>query len=216
MTSPPVDSLGLDPDILLAVAGDREAFGRIYARTQSTVFRFAYFRCGNRALAEDITSATYVRALARVEHFVWSGTDIAAWFITIARNLLADHYKSGRHKFEVLGPDGTGEEDGEIAPSVEDIVMAAAARGYLRQLVAELRTKGQRRVIELRYFKQLSVAETAVAMGLQEGGVKAVQYRATCALQRLISDKIGGGQLDVSSQLPPTRPSRVPRKAIAC
>src|ERR1700712_3231280 len=38
-----------------AQAGDSEAFGLIYDRYVDTVFRFVYFRVGNRQLAEDLT-----------------------------------------------------------------------------------------------------------------------------------------------------------------
>ncbi|MCW2643716.1 MAG: polymerase subunit sigma-24, partial [Dactylosporangium sp.] len=41
-----------------AQAGDAEAFGLIYDRYFDTVFRFVYFRVGNRQLAEDLAADT--------------------------------------------------------------------------------------------------------------------------------------------------------------
>src|SRR5690349_15158781 len=49
-----------------AQAGDAAAFGLIYDRYVDTVFRFVYFRVGNRQLAEDLTSDTFLRALKRI------------------------------------------------------------------------------------------------------------------------------------------------------
>ncbi len=81
-----------------AKTGDRHAYGELYARYRDVVFRFVYFRVGNRQLAEDLTADTFTKALARVDSFAWQGRDPGAWFVTIARNLVADHYKSGRHR----------------------------------------------------------------------------------------------------------------------
>ena len=43
---------------------------------------------GSHALAEDLTSETFLRALRRIDSFTWQGKDIGAWFTTIARNLV--------------------------------------------------------------------------------------------------------------------------------
>jgi RNA polymerase sigma factor (sigma-70 family) len=58
----------------------------------------------------------------------------------------------------------------------DDIDSVAAA-------LAEL-TDDQREVIELRFFAGLSVAETAEAMGRQDGTVRGLQFRAIAALRR--------------------------------
>ncbi len=89
----------------LAKAGDREAFGQLYDAYVDTVHRYLFVRVGQRALAEDLTSETFLRALRRIDTFSWQGKDIAAWFITIARNLVADHVKSARFRFEVTTAD---------------------------------------------------------------------------------------------------------------
>src|SRR5262245_40612431 len=83
-----------------AQAGDGAAFGLLYDRYFDTVFRFVYFRVGNRQLAEDLTADTFLRALKRIGSFTWQGRDLGAWLVTIARNLVADHFKSGRYRLE--------------------------------------------------------------------------------------------------------------------
>src|SRR5206468_11851041 len=84
-----------------AQAGEAEAFGLIYDRYFDTVFRFVYFRVGNRQLAEDLTADTFLRALKRIGSFTWQGPDLGVWLVTIARNLVADHFKSGRYRLEL-------------------------------------------------------------------------------------------------------------------
>jgi RNA polymerase sigma-70 factor (ECF subfamily) len=172
-----------------AQAGDAEAFGQIYDRYLDTVFRFIYFRVGNRQLAEDLTADTFLRALKRIGSFTWQGRDPGAWLVTIARNLVADHFKSGRYRLEVTtgdvldadredrGPEGSPEA------AVVDHITNVALLTAVKQLNPE-----QQECIVLRFLHGFSVAETAHAMGKNEGAIKALQYRAVRALARLLPE----------------------------
>ena len=172
-----------------AQAGDDGAFGQIYDRYVDTVFRFVYFRVGNREVAEDLTSDTFLRAFKRIGSFTWQGRDVGAWLVTIARNLVADHFKSGRYRLEVTtgevldanredhGPEGRPES------SVVDHITNVALLTAVKQLNPE-----QQECIVLRFLQGLSVAETAQTMGKNEGAIKALQYRAVRALGRLLPE----------------------------
>ena len=172
-----------------AQAGESEAFGLIYDRYVDTVFRFVYFRVGNRQLAEDLTSDTFLRALKRIGSFTWQGRDLGAWLVTIARNLVADHFKSGRYRLEVTtgdvldadredrGPEGSPEA------AVVDHITNVALLTAVKQLNPE-----QQECIVLRFLQGFSVAETAQTMGKNEGAIKALQYRAVRALARLLPE----------------------------
>ena len=172
-----------------AQAGESAAFGLIYDRYVDTVFRFVYFRVGNRQLAEDLTSDTFLRALKRIGSFTWQGRDLGAWLVTIARNLVADHFKSGRYRLEVTtgdvldadredrGPEGSPEA------AVVDHITNVALLTAVKQLNPE-----QQECIVLRFLQGFSVAETAQTMGKNEGAIKALQYRAVRALARLLPE----------------------------
>jgi RNA polymerase sigma-70 factor (ECF subfamily) len=172
-----------------AQAGEAEAFGLIYDRYMDTVFRFIYFRVGNRQLAEDLTAETFVRALKRIGSVTWQGRDLGAWLVTIARNLVADHFKSGRFRLEVTTGDllDTDREDRGPEGSPEVAVIDHITNVALLTAVKKLNSE-QQECIVLRFLQGFSVAETARAMGKNEGAVKALQYRAVRALARLLPD----------------------------
>ncbi len=169
--------------------GDTEAFGLIYDRYVDTVFRFIYFRVGNRQLAEDLTSDTFLRALKRIGSFTWQGRDLGAWLVTIARNLVADHFKSGRYRLEVTTGDvlDADREDRGPEGSPESAVVDHITNVTLLTAVKQLNPE-QQECIVLRFLQGFSVAETAQAMGKNEGAIKALQYRAVRALARLLPD----------------------------
>jgi RNA polymerase sigma-70 factor (ECF subfamily) len=170
-----------------AQAGDAEAFGLLYDRYVDTVFRFIYFRVGNRQLAEDLTADTFLRALRRIGSFTWQGRDIGAWLVTIARNLVADHFKSGRYRLEVTTGDvlDADREDRGPEGSPEAAVVEHITNVTLLAAVKKLNPE-QQECIVLRFLHGFSVAETAKAMGKNEGAIKALQYRAVRSLARLL------------------------------
>jgi RNA polymerase sigma-70 factor (ECF subfamily) len=172
-----------------AQAGDAEAFGLLYDRYFDTVFRFVYFRVGNRQLAEDLTADTFLRALKRIGSFTWQGRDLGAWLVTIARNLVADHFKSGRYRLEVTTGDVLDAERAESGPegSPESAVVDHVTNVALLKAVKQLNPE-QQECIVLRFLQGFSVAETAQAMGKNEGAIKALQYRAVRTLARLLPD----------------------------
>ena len=172
-----------------AQAGEADAFGLIYDRYFDTVFRFVYFRVGNRQLAEDLTSDTFLRALKRIGSFTWQDRDLGAWLVTIARNLVADHFKSGRYRLEVTTGDVLDAEREDRGPegSPEAAVVDHITNVALLRAVKQLNPE-QQECILLRFLHGFSVAETAQAMGKNEGAIKALQYRAVRALARLLPD----------------------------
>lgn len=172
-----------------AQSGDGTAFGLLYDRYFDTVFRFVYFRVGNRQLAEDLTSDTFLRALKRIGSFTWQGRDLGAWLVTIARNLVADHFKSGRYRLEVTTGDVLDADRPERGPegSPEAAVIDHITNVDLLRAVKQLNPE-QQECIVLRFLHGFSVAETARTMGKNEGAIKALQYRAVRALARLLPE----------------------------
>ena len=165
-----------------AQQGDAEAFGQLYDRYVDLVHRYVYYRVGSQALAEDLTSETFLRALRRISSYTWQGVDIGAWFVTIARNLVADHYKSGRYRLEVQVQEV---RDDRALDGPEDEVLESLDHRVLLEAVTKLGAE-QQECIVLRFLQGLSVSETAVVMGKNEGAVKALQYRAVRSLSRLL------------------------------
>ncbi|MFD6419578.1 ECF subfamily RNA polymerase sigma factor, BldN family [Streptomyces sp. NPDC060194] len=168
-----------------AQAGESDAFGRLYDQYSDTVYRYIYYRVGGKATAEDLTSETFLRALRRIGTFTWQGRDFGAWLVTIARNLVADHFKSSRFRLEVT----TGEmlDANEVERSPEDSVLERLSNAALLDAVRRLNPQ-QQECVTLRFLQGLSVAETARVMGKNEGAIKTLQYRAVRTLARLLPD----------------------------
>jgi RNA polymerase sigma-70 factor (ECF subfamily) len=172
-----------------AQAGDAEAFGELYDRYVDQVYRYIAYRVAGSQLAEDLTSETFLRALRRIGSFTWQGRDVGAWFVTIARNLIADHYKSGRYRLELTTDDVTGSGSTPQTDGPENAVLEAMQNKVLLEAVKQLNAE-QQECIVLRFLQGLSVSETAQVMGKNDGAIKALQYRAIRTLGRLLPEGV--------------------------
>jgi len=169
----------------LARAGDTEAFGQLYDHYHVSVYRFLYYRVGQVALAEDLTSETFFRALRSMGSFRWQGKDFGAWLMTIARNLTADHFKAGRTRLETATEDMGAHDAPTEGP--ETSVLASLTNEALLQALTQLPTE-QQDCLVMRFLQGLSIAETAKVLGRSDGAVKQLQLRGVRNLAKLLPE----------------------------
>lgn len=169
-----------------AIDGDTEAFALLFRITLPSVYRYLYGRCGDATLAEDLAQDSYIRAMRAIRSsFKGGSSEFLAWIIRIARNRFLDHVKSGRVRWEVAV------EDVPITLSTlnpESDVVATIEGADLRKALARL-TDEQQEVVYLRFLQGLQISEVAGITGRTEGAVKALQFRALRALQRILIDE---------------------------
>ncbi len=184
MPAIPSDQAATWADVARTQAGDGAAFGRIYAQYAHAVFKFINARVKHTPTAEDLTSDVFLRAFRRIGMVTWQGRDLAAWLLTIARNVVTDFFKS-RKRSEVLLGDVSYVSDADFDRTALDTrpvqpdapVLARLDHDVLLAAIAAL-TPPQREVIRYRFLEQLSTAETCARMGKNTGAIKALQCRA--------------------------------------
>lgn len=171
-----------------AAAGDTVAFDQLYRTHLDMVRRFVHARVQPGPVAEDIVSTVWLKAWKGCGRIVDQGVPFAAWLQTVARNAVYDLYKSAHNRLIIAVGDvyeletaGRPELDHEgAAGGVLREERAAAVRAALLRL-----TDDQCQVLTLRYFRDLSVTETAQLMDKQPGAIKALTLRAS---RRLAND----------------------------
>jgi RNA polymerase sigma-70 factor (ECF subfamily) len=167
-----------------AIAGDADAFASLFEITLPSVYRYLYGRSGDATLAEDLAQDAYMRAMRAVRtSFKGASMEFLAWMIRIARNRFLDHVKSGRVRWEVVVEEtpitfAAGNPEAEAIETVSG--------GSLRKALERL-TPEQQEIVYLRFFQGLQIAEVAAVTGRTEGAVKALQFRALRALERVIA-----------------------------
>jgi RNA polymerase sigma-70 factor (ECF subfamily) len=164
---------------LLAQArdGDTAALGVLYDRYSPAIYRYLYRRCGDAALAEDLTGTTFLRMLEAIHQSQAWRQSFSGWLYRIAHNLLTDHLRArSRHPESELTETFTAGQrpDERLVSKLE----AGAVRDALNRLKPEYAE-----ILVLRFAEGLSHAQVAGQLGKTEGAVKVMQHRALKALR---------------------------------
>lgn len=129
--------------------------------------------CRHRQVAEELAQEALVRAADRWPR-VSAMAAPGAWRHRVAMNL-ATSWLRRRQAERRAHARATPEGQADAGPDHTDTIV-------VREAVLRLPSR-QRTVLGLRYYADLSVAETAAAMGLSEDAVKAHTRRAVAALR---------------------------------
>ena len=170
-----------------AVAGDSESFGRLYDLYVDRIYRHLYYRVGNATQAEDLAAQVFEKAYKAIGRYRTMGRPFFVWLLSIAHNLLVDHYRAQRDSSSI---------DDVIIPaddSADPVTLAerSFASATLRQAIKKLK-RDQQIVVVMRYIDGLDYADIAAAVNKTEGAVRVVLHRSLIALRKIISADEGG------------------------
>lgn len=165
---------------------DPEAFGKIYDLYFDKIFSYIYWRVGGSPETEDLAEQVFLKALEAIDKYKWRGAPISAWLFQIARNLVADHYRTKAREPVRLERETIAVE--ETTSSTEEITLEEIDRQSLREAIAKL-TEEQQQVIILKFFASLSNLEVSKILGKTVGSVKSLQHRALTSLARILEGR---------------------------
>jgi RNA polymerase sigma-70 factor (ECF subfamily) len=159
-------------DIAACQTGDLSRFDPIYLRHVDPVYKYLYRRTLQRALAEDLTSTTFLKAMESIRSFNADKGEIRSWLYRIARNALIDHYRRREPTLDIENVWGlAGDEFSDL--STELAINAEKVRTALSTLKPM-----QRDVVLLKVWEGLSHQEIADILGTSEGNSKVLFSRA--------------------------------------
>lgn len=179
-----------DNDLALvkrAKKGDTEAFGEIFTRHASGIYRYFLAHINNAQEAEDLMADVFFRTWrALPEYRQINRVPFRVFLFRIARNRLVDYYRSRNHRQSdlILDEDVFDIQDEKTIQEEENQTLHAEVQAFMNKLREDYRT-----VLELRFLGGLSPEETAQVMGRSEGAIRVLQHRALAALAKLLGLK---------------------------
>jgi RNA polymerase sigma-70 factor (ECF subfamily) len=182
-----------DAELILRSLDRGEVFEKVFDRHIGAVHRYLRLRVGD-ALAEELAAETFTRAFQARRRFDARRTSALPWLYGIASNLIRMHWRSEQRRLRAYGL--AAERDLQPAPSgeVDARLDAAAEVATLTETLTGL-PAGQREVLLLHAWAELSHAEIAEALALSEGTVRKRLHRARRALAERL-ERSGNGLAD--------------------
>ena len=164
-----------DDELLDLVAkGNKRAFGALYERYVDAIYRYVLFQVGgNEVDAEDVTEEVFLRAFKLVLKKRKKNSNFRALIYRIAHNMVIDRYRTRK---SIVSLEQV-EELKDSNPHPESWVQNSELSDELVAAIRELKPKMQK-VIILRFIVGADTSETADIMGISEGYVRVLQYRA--------------------------------------
>lgn len=149
----------------------------IYDAALPQVYGYLLPRCGSVAVAEDLTSETFVAAVAATRERAVRDVSVA-WLIGIARHKLVDHWRrAGRDARRLAAVERESEQEEDPWDGVVDAEAAHAALALV--------SATQRAALTLRYLDGLPVKEVAHHLGRSVHATETLLARARAALRRI-------------------------------
>jgi len=164
-----------------ATNGDATAWEPLVLAHQQAVFRLAYLLLGDPDDAEDVAQETFLRAWRAFSHFDPTRT-LRPWLLSIAANLSRNRHRSAGRYIAALTRAFRNEP---ASLNMEEKSTQHMNAGELWKAVQNLSVPDQQ-IVYLRYFLDLSVAETAEVLKVAEGTVKSRLSRALDKLRTII------------------------------
>lgn len=176
----------------LSLAGDRDAFGRIVARYQSSICALAYSACGNVARSEDLAQEVFLAAWRELGTLREPGR-FKAWLYGIARNLIHNAFRqhtrnpvtSADWLDETADPAAAAAEPDEQAISKEEETILWHVLSGLPQVYRE--------PMVLFYRQNESIPEVAEVMGISEDAVRQRLSRGRALLNDRVAKVVQNG-----------------------
>jgi RNA polymerase sigma-70 factor (ECF subfamily) len=172
-----------DPDprtLARARQGDLDAFEELVRSYQADVWRFACHFTRDRALAEDVTQETFIRAF-RFLHSFRGDSRFTSWLLRITRNCAMDTIKRYRGRVLPEAPPSAGSPDPQ-------------ARVELQAALAAVSDEHREPFLLIEVFG-LSYQEAADVLSLPVGTVKSRMHRARLALMQALEVQEDAGGL---------------------
>ena len=163
-----------------AVARDQAAFAELYDLYLDRIYRYVYYRTGDRQDAEDLSEQVFLQAWAAIERFRWQGKPFIAWLYTVAHNVVVDWRRRAQTSESLNDPDKPIElESAGAAQAMTQCIDADLLAKAVKALTPE-----QQQVIILKFLDGFDTATIARVMDKREGTIRALQLRALQSLRR--------------------------------
>ena len=157
------------------MSSESQDFVAVYDEHVWDVYGFLGYRLSSREEVEDLVQGTFERALRAWDRFDPERASVRTWLLTIAQNLLIDHYRRSSRGAEEPLPEGEPGE--EQLGTYEDFDVRLGIAPELEAALDELNER-ERELIALRFGGDLNGPEIAEITGLSLANVQQILSRS--------------------------------------
>lgn len=169
--------------------GDEESFRKIYDFFVDRIYKYVFLKIGSKEKTEEIVQDVFLKFWRFAKDEENKVSDLSAFIYSIARSMIADHYRNEGKVDAVVSFEETIITEEEIVSesvlSEEidisiDLEKVGAALTKLSQVYQDL--------IIMKYIEEMSNKEIAEILGKEEGNIRVLAHRAIKQLRAILRD----------------------------
>lgn len=168
--------------------GPNLPFGKLYESYQPKVRGYFLSRLREAAIAEDLTSKTFAKALEGLDGFRWQGVPFSAWLFRIARNTFFDHLRSIKGKPRITLEEVAPLQVADLS-NPQDEFQEKEEEEWLASILFKLPFR-EREIIYLKFYEGLTNRAISKVTNLSETNVGTILYRTL----RNLREKLVNGE----------------------
>ena len=178
-----------DNDLVLRAKTQAEALGRLYEMYYERIFRFCVYRLFNKEIAEDVTSAVFLKVARGIRDFAGrSEQDFRYWLYAIAANQANAYIRKTSRRDKLLA-----ESAGSIMPARADSLEKSFEPDWPGLYAAILRLKPKHQtIVTLRFFENFSYEQIAQILDVSEATARVTLHRILNKLRNQLQTVFDG------------------------
>jgi len=177
--------------------GEEQAFKMFVEKYQARAFSVAYSYLKNSEEAKDVVQESFIRVYEKVSSFK-GDSKFYTWYYRLLFNLCHDAKRKKKiaNIFSIFLPAKSEESSKEyevvlkekIKYGPEEKFAAGELAGKIESCLDKLSAK-EKLVFELKHYQGFKIKEAAVILGIKEGTVKVLLFRAVQKLKKLLKEE---------------------------
>ena len=162
-----------------------ERFAVLFDRHAPHIHRYLARRAG-RQVADDLVAETFLTAFAKRDRYDLGYSDALPWLYRIATNLVGQHHRDEARQYRIMQRAVAEPEVPDHADRVAAGVTAQATHALLEAALAAL-PAGDRDVLLLIAWEQLTYQEVSRALAIPAGTVRSRLHRARTKVRQVLA-----------------------------
>lgn len=177
-----------------AKGGDEKAYAKLLSRYRDSIYFMLLKMVGNKVDAEDLTIEAFGKAFRNIGLYSTSYA-FSTWLFKIASNNGIDFLRRKKAKVVSIDQDENDKDENgsrqiticDDQPDPSESMIRSQTVETVRAVVDKLKPR-YKRLVELRYFKELTYEEIAEQLDMPIGTVKAQLFRSRELLYNILKN----------------------------
>ncbi len=166
-------------------AGKSELFGQIFDIFADRIFRFAYFKTGDREIAKDLVSEVFLGAFQSINRYKQqSNAKFSTWLFSIAYKKVVNFYRQQKIKKNIsldkISNTLIDESESNLEKTDKKLQYQTVLK-YLAKLPENLQE-----ILILKFVEELDYAEIEQITGQKQGNIRVLLHRGIKKLKELL------------------------------